>query len=54
MKPITLKNFAKIAFKAGDVIYSVNDASNSVYLVHSGCVQIESKQEMVLWFSERG
>jgi signal-transduction protein with cAMP-binding, CBS, and nucleotidyltransferase domain len=48
MKPISLKNFAKMAVKAGDVIYSVNDASHSVYLVHSGSVQIESKQGMVL------
>jgi len=38
MKPTSLKNFAKMAGKAGDVIYSVNDASHSVYLVHSGSV----------------
>ena len=48
MKPISLKNFAKMAVKAGDVIYSVNDASHSVYLVHIGLVQIESKQGMVV------
>ena len=48
MKPVGLKNFAKIAVKAGDVIYSVNDASHSVYLVHSGSVQIDSKQGMIL------
>ena len=54
MKPVTLKNFAKIAIKAGDVIYSVNDASHSVYLVHSGSVQIESKQGMVLGVLNEG
>jgi len=27
-----------MAGKAGDIIYSVNDASHSVYLVHSGSV----------------
>ena len=48
MKPIKVKNSAKIAVKAGTVIYSVNDASHSVYLVHSGSVQIESKQGMIL------
>ena len=54
MKPVNLKNFSKIAFKAGDVIYSVNDASHSVYLVHSGSVQIESKQGMVLGVLNEG
>ena len=54
MKPVSLKNFAKIAYKAGDVIYSVNDASHSVYLVHSGSVQIESKQGMVLGVLNEG
>jgi SulP family sulfate permease len=54
MKPISLKNFAKMAVKAGDVIYSVNDASHSVYLVHSGSVQIESKQGMVLGVLNEG
>ena len=54
MKPVNLKNFVKIAFKAGDVIYSVNDASHSVYLVHSGSVQIESKQGMVLGVLNEG
>ena len=54
MKPINLKNFAKIAVKAGDIIYNVNDASHSLYLVHSGSVQIESKQGMVLGVFKRG
>ena len=54
MKPVSLKNFAKIAFKKGDVVYSVNDASHSVYLVHSGSVQIESKQGMVLGVLNEG
>lgn len=54
MKPINLKKFAKIAFKADDIIYSVNNASHSVYLVHSGSVQIESKQGMVLGVLKRG
>ena len=54
MKPINLKNSAKIAVKAGDVIYSVNDASHSVYLVHSGSVQIESKQGMILGVLNEG
>ena len=54
MKPINLKNFAKIAVKAGDIIYNVNDASHSVYLVYSGAVQIESKQGMVLGVLKRG
>ena len=54
MKPISLKNVAKMAVKAGDVIYSVNDASHSVYLVHSGSVQIESKQGMVLGVLNEG
>jgi hypothetical protein len=31
MKLINLKNFAKIAVKAGHIIYNVNDASHSVY-----------------------
>ena len=44
MKPVNLKSLAKTAVKAGDVVYSVNDASHSVYLVHSGSVQVESKQ----------
>ena len=48
MKPISLKNVAKMAVEAGDVIYSFNDASHSVYLVHIGLVQIESKQGMVV------
>lgn len=48
MQKTNLKNYAKIAFKAGDVVYSVNDVSDSVYLVHNGTVQIESKQGMVL------
>ena len=48
MSPTSLQNYAKIAFKAGDVIYSVNDVSDSVYLVHNGEVQIESKQGLVL------
>ena len=48
MSPTSLQNYAKIAFKAGEVIYSVNDVSDSVYLVHNGAVQIESKQGLVL------
>ena len=54
IKPINLKKFAKISVKADDIIYSVNDTSHSVYLVHSGSVQIESKQGMVLGVFKRG
>ena len=54
MKPVSLKNFAKIAVKAGDVIYSVNDASHSVYLVNSASVQTESKQGMILGVLNEG
>ena len=54
MKPINLTKFAKISVKAEDIIYSVNDASHSVYLVYSGSVQIESKQGMVLGVLKRG
>ena len=54
MKPINLKKFAKISVKADNNIYSVNDASHSVYLVNSGSVMIESKQGMVLGVLKRG
>lgn len=54
MKSINLKNYAKIMFSSGDIIYSVNDVSDSVYLVHSGSVQIESKQGMVLGILNEG
>ena len=54
MKPINLKKFAKISVKAVDIIYRVNDASHSVYLVYSGSVQIERKQGMVPGVLKRG
>ena len=54
MKPINLKNHAEIAAKAGNIIYSVNDASHSVYLVNSGSVQTESKQGMIIGVLNEG
>ena len=38
----------KTPYKKGDVIYSVNDVSDCVYLVHSGSVALETKNGMVL------
>ena len=38
----------KTPYKKGAVIYSVNSPSDSVYLVHTGSVQLETKNGMVL------
>ena len=38
----------KTPFKKGTIIYSVNSPSDSVYLVHSGSVQLETKNGMIL------
>ena len=50
MKPVSLKNFAKMAVKAGDVIYSVNDARHSVYLLHSAQFRQKANREWSLAF----
>ena len=38
----------KTPYKRGNVIYSVNNPSDSIYLVHTGSVQLETKNGMVL------
>ena len=38
----------KTPYKQGTIIYSVNSPSDSVYLVHTGSVQLETKNGMVL------
>ena len=38
----------KTPYKKGATIYSVNSVSDSVYLVHTGSVQLETKNGMVL------
>ena len=38
----------KTPYKKGAIIYSVNSPSDSVYLVHTGSVQLETKNGMVL------
>jgi signal-transduction protein with cAMP-binding, CBS, and nucleotidyltransferase domain len=38
----------KTPYKKGSIIYSVNSPSDSVYLVHTGSVQLETKNGMVL------
>ncbi len=48
MPKTRLSQLVKTSFNEGDVIYAVNDPSDCVYLVHSGTVQLESKQGMIL------
>ena len=43
-----LRTMPKTPFKKGAIVYSVNSRSDSVYLVHSGSVQLETKNGMVL------
>ena len=38
MSGIETKNY-----KAGEIIYSINDAANKIYLIHNGTVRVKSK-----------
>ena len=38
MSGIETKNY-----KAGDIIYSINDAADKIYLIHNGIVRVKSK-----------
>ena len=38
MSGIETKNF-----KAGEIIYSINDAADKIYLIHNGTVRVKSK-----------
>lgn len=48
MANIKQNNMPKTPYKKGAVIYSANDPSDSVYLVHTGSVRLETKNGMVL------
>ena len=41
-------------FKAGEIIYSHNDAAENIFLIHSGKVRIESKHGLELGLLETG
>ena len=38
----------KTPYKRGNIIYSVNNPSDSIYLVHTGSVQLATKNGMIL------
>ena len=38
MSGIETKNY-----KAGEIIYSINDAADKIYLIHNGTVRVKSK-----------
>ncbi len=48
MVRINQNKLPKTPYKKDAIIYSANDRSDSVYLVHTGSVQIETKNGMVL------
>ncbi len=48
MAKIDQNKMPKTPYKKNAIIYSANDRSDSVYLVHTGSVQIETKNGMVL------
>ena len=48
MANINHNKMPKIPYKKDAIIYAANDRSDSVYLVHTGSVQIETKNGMVL------
>ena len=48
MAKINQNKMPKTPYKKDAIIYSANDRSDSVYLVHTGSVQIETKNGMVL------
>ncbi len=48
MSNMNKNKMPKTPYKKGVVIYSANDPSDSVYLVHTGTVQLETKNGMVL------
>ena len=48
MAKINQNKMPKTPYKKDAVIYAANDRSDSVYLVHTGSVQIETKNGMVL------
>ena len=48
MTKINHSKMPKTPYKKDAIIYSANDRSDSVYLVHTGSVQIETKNGMVL------
>ncbi len=48
MAKIDQNKMPKTPYKKDTIIYSANDRSDSVYLVHTGSVQIETKNGMVL------
>ena len=48
MAKINQNKMPKTPYKKDAIIYAANDRSDSVYLVHTGSVQIETKNGMVL------
>ena len=48
MTNINQNKMPKTPYKTGAVIYAANDPSDSVYLVHTGSVQLETKNGMIL------
>ena len=48
MVNINQNKMPKTPYKKGAVIYAANDRSDSVYLVHTGSVQLETKNGMPL------
>ena len=48
MAKINQNKMPKTPYKKGAIIYAANDRSDSVYLVHTGSVQIETKNGMLL------
>ena len=48
MAKINYNKMPKTPYKKDAIIYATNDRSDSVYLVHTGSVQIETKNGMVL------
>ena len=41
-------NMVRKPFKAGDVIFDFGDRSDEIYLIHSGSVEIVSREGLVL------
>ena len=48
MTNVNQNKMPKTPYKKGAVIYAANDPSDSVYLVHTGSVQLETKNGMIL------
>ena len=47
-------NMVRTPYKQGDVIFDISEKSDDLYLIHTGTVQIESSEGLVLATLEKG